>query len=200
MDSSLHQIPHNHSSYCEARAAEHHCIANGRHKRNIWRAELSKQNSAEAKSEGNKRAADSKYNQSEISHELPRDLTAKHHALPHRAIICASGAYLFMSDMSLFVLNMETHVSYQIIGRIKSSRTKRIARIVVYGKSITESSASERDDVNTATPQHPRSRSSPGTGVQRYPYSNFRERVARRQNARTLQGLASTIRAGGDHK
>jgi len=113
MDSSLHQIPHNHSSYCEARAAEHHCIANGRH-RNIWRAELSKQNSAEAKSEGNKRAADSKYNQSEISHELPRDLTAKHHALPHRAIICASGAYLFMSDMSLFVLNMETHVSYQI--------------------------------------------------------------------------------------
>jgi hypothetical protein len=60
-----------------------------------------------------------------------------------------------MSDMSLFGLNMETHVSYQIIGRIKSSRTKRIARIVVYGKSITESSASERDDVNTATPQTP---------------------------------------------
>jgi len=60
-----------------------------------------------------------------------------------------------MSDMSLFVLNMETHVSYQIIGRIKSSRTKLIARIVVYGKSITESSASERDDVNTATPQTP---------------------------------------------
>jgi hypothetical protein len=62
-----HQIPHTHSGYCEARAGKHHCIANGRHQRNIWRAELSKQNSAEAKSECNQRAAGGKYNQSEIA-------------------------------------------------------------------------------------------------------------------------------------
>jgi hypothetical protein len=93
--------------------------------------------------------------------------------------------------MSLFVLNMKTHASYQITGRIKSSLIKLIARIVVYGKSITDSSASERDDVNIATPQTSfRSRSNPETGVQRYRYSNLRE--ARRvmvENARTPQGL-----------
>jgi hypothetical protein len=47
--------------------------------------------------------------------------------------------------MSLFVLNMETHVFLlKITGRIKSSPIKFIARIVAYGKSITDSSASER--------------------------------------------------------
>ena len=81
-----------------------------------------------------------------------------------------------MSDMSLFVLNMKTHVSYQIIGRIKSSLIKLIARIVVYGKSITDSSASERDDVNIATSQTRfRSRTNPEMGVQRYRCSNLRE-------------------------
>jgi hypothetical protein len=64
------QIPHTHSSYCEARAPKRHCIANGRH---------SKQNSAETKSEGNKRAAGGKYNQSDVPNVL-RDLTAEHHA------------------------------------------------------------------------------------------------------------------------
>jgi hypothetical protein len=89
-----------------------HWIANGCHQRNIWQGELSKQNSAEAKSEGNKRAAGSKYNQSEISHEFPRDLSAEHYVLPHRTIICASGAYFFMSNMSFVISNMKTHVSY----------------------------------------------------------------------------------------
>jgi hypothetical protein len=40
--------------------------------------------------------------------------------MPHRVIICTSSAYFFISDMSFLVLNMQTHVSYQIGGRIKS--------------------------------------------------------------------------------
>ena len=48
------------------------------------------------------------------------------------------------SYMSLFVLNMETNVSYRITGRIKSSPIKFIARIVANGKSKPDSSASER--------------------------------------------------------
>jgi hypothetical protein len=95
-----------------------HWIANGCHQRNIWQGELSKQNSAEAKSEGNKRAAGSKYNQSEISHEFPRDLSAEHYALPHRTIICASGALFlhvrhefcyFKYENSCFLLNHQSH-------------------------------------------------------------------------------------------
>jgi hypothetical protein len=79
-----------------------------------------------------------------------------------------------MSDMSFFVLNMEIQVSNQITGGIKSSPIKLIARIVFHCKSITDSSASERDDINTATPQTSfRSRSKPETGVQRYRYSNL---------------------------
>jgi hypothetical protein len=107
------QIPNTHSSYCEARAGKHHRIANGCHQLNIRRAELSKQNSVAAKSESNKRASAGKYYHSEISHEFPRELSAEHHALPQRTIICASGAYFFTSDMSVFILNMKTHVSYE---------------------------------------------------------------------------------------
>jgi hypothetical protein len=95
-------------------------------------------NSAETKSEGNKRAADSKYNEPEISHEFPRELSAEHHALPQRTIICASDAYFFTSDMSFFILNMKTHVSDVITGRIKSSRIKLIARIIFRCKSTTD--------------------------------------------------------------
>jgi hypothetical protein len=133
-----HQVPNTHSSYCEARAGKHHCIANGCHQRNVWRAELSNQNSAEAKPEGNNRAAGSKYKQSEISHEWPRELNAEHNALPQRTIISASGAYFFTSHMSFYILNMKTHVSCGIKDRIKSSRIKLIARIIFYCKSTTD--------------------------------------------------------------
>jgi hypothetical protein len=43
----------------------------------------------------------------------PRELSDEHHALPQRTTICASGAYFFTSDMSFFILNMKTHVSYE---------------------------------------------------------------------------------------
>ena len=45
-------------------------------------------------------------------HEFPRDISAEYHALPHGTIICASGSYFFVFDMSFFVLKMKTHVSY----------------------------------------------------------------------------------------
>jgi hypothetical protein len=84
------------------------------------------------------RTADTKYNEPEISHEFARELSAEHHALPQRTIICASGAYFFTSDMSFFILNMKTHVSYGITGRIKSSQRKLIARIIFHCKSATD--------------------------------------------------------------
>jgi hypothetical protein len=85
---------------------------------------------------------------------------------------------------------------------LKSTLIKLIARIVVYGKSITDSSASERDDVNTATPQTRfRSRTNPETGVQRYRYSNLREaRCVMVENDELRKPLGSMIREGGDHR
>jgi hypothetical protein len=40
--------------------------------------------------------------------------------------------------MSFFILNMKTHVSYEIIGCIKSSQIKLIARIIFHCKSATD--------------------------------------------------------------
>jgi hypothetical protein len=75
-----HQISDNHRSHRKARAGKHHYIANGRYQRDICRVEFSKQSSAEP--ESNERAAGSKYNQSKISHEFPRDLRAHPILLP----------------------------------------------------------------------------------------------------------------------
>jgi hypothetical protein len=83
-------------------------------------------------------AANTKYNEPEISHEFPRELSDEHHALPQRTIICASGSYFFTSNMSFFILNMKTHVSYGIIGCIKSSQIRLIARIIFHCKSATD--------------------------------------------------------------
>jgi hypothetical protein len=73
----------------------------------------------------------------EISHDFPREFSAEHHALPQRTIICASRAHFFASDMSSFILNMKTHVSCEITGRINSSQIKLIARIIFHCKSAT---------------------------------------------------------------
>jgi hypothetical protein len=114
-----------------------------------------------------------------------------------------------MSDMSFFVLNMEIQVSYQITGRIKSSPIKLIARIVFYCKSITDSSASERDDVNTATSQNSfRSRSNPEMGVNaivtqtsaelptRVPMIDMQRRRVTVEDARAPQGSRSNDTRG----
>src|SRR6516225_128041 len=125
MDTPLASNTQYHSSYCEARAGKHHRVANGCHQPNIWRAELSKQNPAKAKSKGNKRVA---ANTTTLSHEFPRDLSAE---IMHRHVRHEFFSFKYVNSCFFS----------KIIGRIKSSPIKLIARIVCYYKSITDSSA-----------------------------------------------------------
>ena len=125
MDTPLASNTQYHSSYCEARAGKHHRVANGCHQPNIWRAELSKQNPAKAKSKGNKRVAGGKSRSRMNFHEI--------------SVLNIMRCHVRHEFFSFKYVN--SCFFSKITGRIKSSLIKLIARIVCYYKSITDSSA-----------------------------------------------------------
>jgi len=137
MDTPLASNPQYHSSYCEARAGKHHRVANGCHQPNIWRAELSKQNPAKAKSKGNKRVAGGKSRSRMNFHEISvLNIMRCHVRHEFFSFKYVNSCFFSKNHRSHKIVANKTYCAYCLLLQVDNRLERR-----------------ERDDVNIPTPQ-----------------------------------------------